>query len=59
MFGVLVPLLSLGFNPEFRSCVCLVLKAGELTGIFWHKMKIEIGEIEVRVIGQQGVDKQQ
>lgn len=46
MFGVPVPLLSLGFNPEFHSCVRLVLKAGELTGIFWHKMEIEIGEIE-------------
>lgn len=59
MFGVLIPLLSLGFNPEFQSCVRLVLKAGELTGIFWHKMKIEIGEIEARVVGQQGVDKRQ
>lgn len=59
MFGVPVPLLSLGCNPEFQSRVRLVLKAGELTGIFWHKVEIEIGEIEVRVVGQQGVDKRQ
>lgn len=52
-------LFCLGFNPELQSCVCLVLKAGEFTGIFWYKMEKELEAIDVRAVGQQGVDKRQ